>query len=153
MLRIIRSKRELNFSLLADVYAQPDRTNPEQYLRDEQDLYAYISSFMEERQAFCAVWELSGRYVAALRMEPYKDGLLLEGLQTIPEERGKSYATALLHGVLTHLQGITVYSHVDLKNQASLAVHRTCGFEKTLDYAVFIDGSVSHKAVTLCYKT
>ncbi len=152
MLRIIKSKRELNFRLFADIYAQPDTVNGEQQLRQEQQLYAYVTSFLEHMDTFCAVWEISDRYVSALRMEPYKDGLLLTGLQTIHDAWGRGYATALLRSVLMQMNGITVYSHVDLNNRRSLAVHKSCDFEKILDHAVFIDGSVSHRAITLCYK-
>lgn len=162
MLKIIRSIDELDFRLLAGVYAQscqengrlnyPDRSIGEQLLYAEQDLYGEVKCFFRDKTAFYAVWERSGHYVAVLRMEPYRDGLLLEGLETAPTERRKGYATALICAVLSELGSMVVYSHIDKSNAASLAVHRACGFERILDYSVYADGSVSHSAYTLRYQ-
>ena len=93
--------------------------------------------------------------MAALRIEPYCDGLLLTGLETAPEEREKGYATQLLSAVLEYLRVSSksiVYSHVIKNNPASLAVHKKCGFVKHLDYAVYVDDSVSQNAYTLICK-
>lgn len=162
MMKIIQSFNELNFRMLADVYLQscqqsgkqnyPDYPPAQQILLAEQDLYGDVKCFFEDKNAFYAVWELEGRYVSVLRMEPYKDGLLLEGLETAPEERGNGYAKLLLQSVLSNLstQEIPViYSHIDKKNTPSLAVHIACGFEKIGDCAVYTDGSVSHNAYTM----
>ena len=92
------------------------------------------------------------RYVSAARLEPYRDGLLLEALETAPELRGRGYAAALLRNMLESAPGTgPVYSHVDKKNAASLAVHRACGFRRILEHAVYADGSVLASACTLCY--
>ena len=53
---------------------------------------------------------------------------------------------------LAQLKFSKVYSHVSKKNAASMAVHSRCGFEKILDYAAYIDGSVNHSAVTLLWQ-
>ena len=37
------------------------------------------------------------------------------------------------------------------RNEASLRTHYACGFRKHLDYVVYLDGSVSRRAVTLKY--
>lgn len=162
MLKIIHSIDKIDFRLLADVYAQscqengrqtyPDRSIGEQLLCAEQDLYGEVKCFFQDKNAFYAVWEHSGRYVAVLRMEPYRDGLLLEGLETVPEERRKGYAKELVNSVVSVLDEPIVYSHIDKTNSASLAVHSACGFEKMLDYAVYADGSVSHGAYTMRYQ-
>lgn len=162
MLKIVRSLKELDFGLLKAVYLQscqergmqnyPDYPPAQQILLAEQDLYGDVKCFFEDTKAFYAVWYTGEHYVSVLRMEPYEDGLLLEGLETIPEERGKGYAKTLVRSVLTKLkeQEIPViYSHIDKKNTASIAVHLACGFEKIRDYAVYADGSVSHNAYTM----
>lgn len=157
MLIIAHALRDLQFSQLMDVYIQSNsesgNCNP---LQAEQDFHAYLrEEFFRDPKAFYAVWEHDGCYKAALRMEPYKDGLILAGLETAPEERRKGYAAALMRAVLDWLaeQGnVTVYSHVKRSNLASLAVHKACGFEKILDHAAYIDGSVLWDSVTLCYK-
>lgn len=161
MLKVIRSFGELDFGQLMKVYEQSNRESGainypqlsagEQQLWAEQDLYSFLQCFFREREAFYAIWEPAACYVAALRMEPYRDGLLLEALETTPEYRRKGYATALVRAVLLYLEAqgtVKVYSHVSRKNAASLAVHRACGFEKYLDHAVYVDGSVSRKACT-----
>jgi len=156
MLIIARSLRQLHFGKLMDVYAESNSVGSKSLLQAEQDFYAYLQeSFFCDPDAFYAVWEDDGSYKAALRMEPYKDGLILTGLETVSSERRKGYATLLIRSVLQWLaqQGsITVYSHINKANKASLAVHRVCGFQKLLDHAVYIDGSVLRNSVTLCYK-
>ena len=157
MLIIAHSLRELHFGQLMEVYAQSnsdsENKNP---LQAEQDFYMYLrESFFSDPEAFYAVWEIDGCYKAALRMEPYKDGLILAGLETAPLDRRKGYACELVDSVMNWLaerRSVGVYSHIEKSNVASLAVHRVCGFEKILDYAAFIDGSVSRDSVTLFYQ-
>ena len=161
MLKIVRSIRELDFRNLADVYEQSciergskqygNYPTSQQMLLSEQDLYGEVKCFLADPKAFYALWEEQGRYISVLRMEPYKDGLLLEGLETVPAERKKGYAKRLIMGVLAHLErsGAVIYSHVEKKNTASMAVHLSCGFEKISDHAVYVDGSVSYNGYTL----
>lgn len=148
MLKVFHSFQLLDFDQLCAVYG-----NEGDYTKQRNDLYDYLhEDFFRVSGAFYAVWELQGLYVSALRMEPYRDGYLIEALETLPRERGKGYAKSLLNGVLYSGEvsdGLPVYSHVRKKNSASLAVHTACGFEPILDHAVFIDGSVYHHSRTL----
>ena len=98
------------------------------------------------------MWISGGRYIAALRVEPYRDGYLITGLETAPDARRKGYATKLLQGVIAHLKDegkVPVYSHVDKGNHASMAVHKKCGFQILYDYGVYLDGSVFQTSYTL----
>lgn len=162
MLKIIHSVKELDFGQLCSVYTQsigqsgseyyPWLSPAKQQLQAEQDFYSFLKCFFKEESAFCAVWTVERRAVSALRVEPYGDGLLLEGLETAPEERRKGYAVSLVCSVLSYLKEqntVQIYSHVDKTNLASLALHKACGFCKILDHAVYVDGSVSHNAYTL----
>ena len=159
MLRLARKCSELIFSNLMEVYEEGNRENGaqhwpglfgnEQILRAEQEFYRYLEDFFRTKGAYYAVWEENGRYLSALRLEPYEDGLLLEALETRPDCRGKGYGSLLLEAVSAVETG-NIYSHVSKKNLASLRVHEKCGFRKLLDYAVYIDGSVLSDAVTLC---
>ena len=97
------------------------------------------------------MWQESGAYVSALRLEPYKDGWLLEALETAPDHRRRGWAKALMRAVLEMLGETTVYSHVSRRNEASLRTHYACGFEKHLDHVVYLDGSVSGRGLTLKY--
>ena len=166
MLKIAYRAADLDFGQLCRVYREsiqcsgmqdyPHCANEEQRFLAEQDFYSFLRCFLKDEAAFYGVWVVNDRYIAALRMEPYRDGFLLEGLETDPDERKKGYASALVRAVLSDLseKGQTrVYSHVSKKNQPSVAVHKACGFDKHLDYAAFVDGSVSRDAWTFCYTT
>lgn len=146
------------------VYAESNRSggrlthvslsDNERLILAEQDFYAYLLDFFADPDAMYAVWAPEGRYAAALRIERYRDGYLITGLETMPEMRRKGNAGKLIGAVLNYLsrQGsIKVYSHVDKRNAASIAVHIACGFERILEYAVYLDGSVLPTSCTLCY--
>jgi len=165
MLKVIQSLRELNYSKLMSVYLQSNQANGRllyphedanlQVILAEQDFLTYLKeSFFQTSGACYAIWEESGTYLCALRLEPYLDGMLLEALETIPSRRGEGIAKRLVHSVLTYLAEsgkCIVYSHVGKKNQASLKTHFACGFSVINDRAVYIDGSVDDRCYTLKY--
>lgn len=162
MLIIAKKLRELSFGQLMEIYregnlengreAAPLETEQRQIAIGEQDFYNYLDQvFFRTPQAYYAIWEKDGAYVSALRLEPFRDGLLLEALETRPDCRRKGYAKALITGVLEKLPDVKVYSHVSKRNFASLRTHESCGFEKKLDYAVCADGSVKQHMVTMCF--
>ena len=103
MLIIAKSFKELSFSKLMEVYLEgnlengnelwPELSEGEQLIYAEQEFYQYLTKvFFPTHQAVYAIWEEKGKYVSALRLEPFKDGLLIEALETAPEERQKGYA-------------------------------------------------------------
>lgn len=162
MLRIIRSVRELDFSKLMDVYIEgnlengaefyPQLSPCEQLLQAEQDFRAYLRDYFHTPGAVYAVWEEKGRYISALRLEPYLDGLLLEALETVPECRRQGYGKKLILAALEAVgrdKPSPVYSHVHKRNYASLEIHKACGFSRIAEHAVYIDGSVSDRSCTL----
>ena len=163
MLYLARSLSRLHFSSLMAVYAESNRENGQEFWPEEpemrqiqlaeEDFYRYLSQvFFRSPGAVYAVWEENGRYVSALRLEPYRDGLLLEALETAPEQRRKGFAAALILAVQCFLDGKTkLYSHVDKRNLSSLKVHEKCGFRRVADFAVCVDGSVNQKMYTLCW--
>ena len=159
MLLIMKRLEELNFSALMDIYIEGNLEKAEEYgdgglLRAEREFYDYLrEDFFRHKDAFYAVWQVAGQYVSALRLEPHKDGWLLEALETAPAVRKKGYAKALMTAVLDMMGDAVVYSHVSRRNEASLKTHYACGFQKHLDHVVYLDGSVSHRAVTLRYST
>ena len=155
MLLIMKRLEELDFSALMDVYMEGNLEKAEEYgdgglLRAEQEFRDYLrEDFFRQRDAFYAVWEEKGRYVSALRLEPHKDGWLLEALETAPDCRRNGYAKMLMEAVVERMGQVVIYSHVSKRNEASLRTHYACGFRKHLDYVVYLDGSVSRRAVTL----
>lgn len=162
MLYLATKLRELNFGHLMAVYEEGNRENaaiffsdlPEsqQMLQAEQSFYQYLQEgFFSVPGAVYAMWAENGAYVSALRLEPYEDGLLLEALETVPNQRRKGYAEQLIRAVQAEFPQ-KIYSHVSKKNAASMAVHEKCGFRQVLDYAKYIDGSVVRTAVTLRYR-
>lgn len=117
----------------------------------ELDLKAYLRDvFFQERGAYYALWQEKGRYVSALRMVPFQDGMLLHSLHTHPDFRRRGYANGLIRGVLSFEKKQRVYSHVKKDNAPSLFLHEKCGFAKTADSAVYLDGSTDENAVTFC---
>lgn len=162
MLHIAHSLRELSFGKLMEVYAESNRENAEEFwpelsegerlLRTEQDFYQYLhQGFFPAQGAAYYIWEVDGTYVSALRLEPYRDGLLLEALETAPAQRQKGYASALMASVLETVGAQKIYSHVGKRNEASLKTHLHCGFRRISEQAVYADGSVNDRCCTLLY--
>ena len=163
MLLIAHHFRELPFSALMAVYLEenlalgkerwPWETASRQLELAEEDFRDYLESiFFRQERALYALLEQDGICVSALRLEPYRDGLLLEALATAPGERRKGYACALIREVTDFLadQGpVRIYAHVEKQNTASLKTHAHCGFQKISDNAVYIDGSADSRSVTL----
>ena len=164
MLEMYTRLRDLDFSMLMDLYAEGNEENakdlyPNESLQSgilmaQQDFYRYLADdfFRQEGAVYC-VWRVDGIYVSALRLEPYRDGLLLEALETHPLYRRKGYAAELVGTVISELTANSptrVYSHVSKGNVASLKTHHKCGFVRVAEHAAYIDGSVSQSACTLC---
>ena len=157
MLQIAKRLEELDFSALMDIYSEGNLEKAEEYgdgglLRAEREFYDYLrEDFFRQKDGFYAIWKAGGQYVSALRLEPYRDGCLLEALETAPDHRRKGYAKELMHAVLDEMGHVIVYSHVSRRNEASLRTHYACGFQKHLDHVVYLDGSVTNRAITLRY--
>lgn len=162
MLILFDSLAEIDFRQLMDVYEEGNRKSgqenypkqPEnlQILYAEQDFYAYLELFFQEPSAQYAIWIADGRYAAALRLERYNDGLLINALETAPQLRKQGFAKNLILSVLDDLRcrgsGV-LYSHVMKNNIPSLHVHRSCGFCMQSDQAVYLDGTVRFDSCTL----
>ena len=107
MLHLARNLTQLRFGSLMEIYEEanrehgqmlwPDEPEMRQIQLSEQDFYRYLNEgFFRTPGAVYAVWEAGGQYVSALRLEPYRDGLLMEALETTPEQRRRGYAAALI---------------------------------------------------------
>ena len=160
MLHLVTSAKQLDFPVLMNIYAesleisarQEDPKEPPALAQmfAEQDFRAYLrDSFFQTKTAFCALWEADGRMVAALRVEPYRDGVIFAGLEVAHDHRGKGYATMLLAETAKTLHGRKIYSHVKKSNASSLRVHEKCGFKVISPSAVYLDGSVMSDSYTL----
>ena len=165
MLILARSLRELRFAELMEVYADSNAETARQWPHypsgfalqmAEDDHRQYLQDvFFATPGAVCAIWQVQGEYVCALRLEPYKDGMLLEALETAPEHRRKGYAMSLIKAVQSHLRPsgrVRIYSHVNKRNVPSLKTHEKCGFSRISDHAVYINGSVDYRCCTLLYE-
>ena len=163
MLKLAGNLREISFPELMNVYREGNRIaaardypeEPEDYALElaQEDFREYLRDcFFHLEEARYAIWEEEGNYVSALRLEPYKDGLLICALETAPDCRGKGYAASLLAAVLQRIQG-RFYSHVEKQNIPSLKVHQRCGFRRIRETAAYLDGSVDSKACTLFLET
>ena len=163
MLLIAKHISQINMTQLAYVYKESNRRQANEFRDDrpeglrlldaEMDLYEYLCEFLRDRNSFCAIWLENDRYVAAVRIEPFLDGMLLSGLETASAERGKGIAGRLLHEVVIFLAGHgykKVYSHIARHNYSSVSVHVRNGFVKSLDYARCVDGSILRSMDTYC---
>jgi len=166
MLLIARSMNEVNFLQLMHVYEESNRRNgrlfyprnseKEQVFLAERDFFSYLHDvFFADGTGYYALWAQDQVYTSALRLEPYRDGFLITSLETAPDMRGEGHATNLLRAVLSEqpFSEYPIYTHVEKRNSASLAVFHNCSFCDIEDRAVYIDGSVSAKAYTLRYQT
>lgn len=162
MLIVAKGLKDIAFGKLMDVYQEgnlengaerwPDEPAGRQIALAEEDFYNYLQQvFFKTEGAVYLIWEEKGRYVSALRLEPYRDGLLLAALETHPKMRRRGFAEILVCGALEYAGEKTVYSHVSKKNIASLRTHEKCGFEKLSNHAVYADGSVNNRSCTLHY--
>lgn len=163
MLIVAENLQELSFSKLMEIYIEGNQENGAELFPEEPafrqlelaegEFRQYLKeNFFSSPRAFYAIWTEGNRYVSALRMEPYRDGLLLEALETAPDQRQQGYATRLIRSVQNLPQVDRIYSHVSRNNLPSQAVHKKCGFRIVADYAVYIDGSVNSRAVTFCWE-
>ena len=147
MLKLIYSMGDLDVEQLLKIYEEWD-------LDEENYLDFLRNDFFRQKDAFFAVWALQGQYKAALRVEPYSDGLLIAALSTAPGERRNGYGYLLVMEVLKHLSTLSykvVYSHIDKKNHPSIQLHKKCGFQFFTDYAKYLDGTVTYNSFTMNY--
>lgn len=164
MLLIAERFRELSFGKLMEVYREsnerngeeryPEETPERQLALAEEGFYRYLQEdFFSKPDARYCIWTENGSYVSALRLWPFQDGQLLEGLETKPGQRRKGYAASLIRAVQEHCPtGTRIYSHVSRSNTASLGLHESCGFRVVQETARYLDGTVSTRAQTLCWE-
>ncbi len=156
-------RKDLDFRALMEVYREGNEENgavlypdqpPERRIGlAEENFDHYLTEmFFPTPGARYLIWAEDGRYVSALRLERYEDGLLVTGLETRPDCRRRGYAARLLAATLDRVRetgGGPVYSHVRKTNTASLRTHDACGFTRFLDYARELDGTVTTRDCTL----
>ena len=163
MLKIMKHMGQISFSSLMAVYEETNREIGQEEWPDlpehfaiqmaENDAHQYLREiFFKTPGAVYAIYTVEENYVSALRLEPYRDGLLIEALETAPGQRRKGYGRALIRAVQEVYSGRTLYSHIDKQNAASRELHQSCGFEKVEDFVVYIDGSVNYRGSTYCYR-
>ena len=150
MLKIANTIRQLDYTQLLQVYSE--QLQGCGVYGSESEFYEDLTSFLFDPDRFCCLWVCDGRYAACVRVEPYRNGILMTCLETAPERRRKGIAQALLSSVfeLLRQQGCRfVYVHINKKNRPSLALHNKLGFRVIADSARLADGTVSQKFFTM----
>lgn len=158
MLKIVRKMGDFPFRQMMELYAGSNAATAREHFpqesefqgiyRAEMEFYQYLRhDFFTMGDSFYALWMEADTPVSAVRFEKWKDGYLLEALETHPDFRGLGYGTRVLAGALEGLSG-PVYAHVKKDNPASLRVHAKCGFTRCADTAL-VDGSYDGRFVTL----
>ena len=162
MVRFVSSIDELSFSKLMTVYNETngltakndyqDIPDNERIFQVESDFYAYLKEcFFVTDGASYVILEENNIYLSVARVEPFLDGIILEALETDPHFRGRGYAKELVGYIVEHVN-CPVYSHVSLDNVFSQKVHIANGFKIISNYADYINGTRSYKAVTFKYE-
>lgn len=156
MLIVAGRMGELSFGKLMELYAGenarrgrqcwPQESEFRQLALAEEEAYAQLEAFFAQTGARQYVFCVDGEYRCAARVEPYRDGWLLTALTTAPHRRRQGYAIALLREITRRHR--RVYAHIHRKNEASIAVHRKCGFAKLRDSAVLLDGTATMAMAT-----
>lgn len=143
-------------SILTNMAKKAGNSEYQNRVRAEDDFLLFIrEEFYRVKGCRIFVWQHEGVMVSALRLEPYKDGYLLCGLETAPMHRRKGYAKALLLSTIEYLKindNCIIYSHIHRNNRISLRLHSKCGFCRISDTAILLDGSVSVMYHTLMLK-
>ena len=164
MLKIVKSISELNIPQFLSVYQESIRKNGRDQYRNfpenqqinlsEADLLDYMrDDFFRQCDAFCALWMADGVYKSILRIEPFRDGVLLHALETAPDDRKNGYGYELIKSVIAYLkqsQCKVVYSHIHKRNVPSIQLHKKCGFQRISESAALVDGTVTQNYCTMC---
>lgn len=159
MLLIKTRLEDIDFRQLMDIYVEgnvenaayfwPDIPEDERIPKAEQSFHDYLQTdFFAQENARYFIREIDGRYVAALRLEPYQDGLLIEALETRPDCRRQGHAFALIEAVKATVPD-RLYAHISKRNTASLRTHEKCGFRRISGQAVYSDGTVNENHCTV----
>ncbi len=163
MIIAAKNLEELDFSALMDIYAEgneenalkfwPEKSPEERNVLALEAYFEYLrDGFFSESKGTYYIFEEAGVYMAALRLEHYGDGVLLEALETRPDARKKGFATKLIKEVQTRMpRGTRIYSHVSKSNAASIAVHTACDFEMVCDWVICDDGEKDYRQLTFLY--
>lgn len=159
MLKIIRNIRDVDFQQLIPVYEESNikygiRNCPhgsiwEQLRLGEEFLRRDITDFLANQEGILALWVADGCVKAALRLEPFYDGLLISCLETAPGARGKGVATRLISHVVEQYCNQKVYAHIHKNNIVSMKAHQKNGFVVVNDSARLLDGTVTNAYNTL----
>ena len=160
MLTYISEMKSLPFFEICQVYQQSiehsaqalSGARSEGLWQEEQELYQELRDLFEKRNGVLALWRTEQGIQAALRLEKYNEGLLLQSLETRPENRRKGFALSLVSAVLADQPRNTIlYSHIKKDNIASMQLHLRCGFQAHSDMARLLDGTVTNQFITLKY--
>lgn len=145
MVFAFRQLKQMNCSALGELYQFPNSKEEIDFMDHLRDV------FFRTAGAVYYVWIENGRYIAALRLEPWDGKLLLSGFQTHPSYRRRGYGLMLMQEVLRdHVHG-TVCSHIHHKNYASIALHLKAGFRKAFESARLLDGTVTSQYGTYVF--
>lgn len=122
-------------------YFYPDCTDAEEGLRRvEENFLTYIrEEFLSCPGNVYYVLEKDNVWVSALRLYHLEGHFYyVEALETRQEHRGRGYASELFRAVFEELKqrgSFVIRDSVSKRNEASLAVHKSCGFQIVLQEA------------------
>ena len=148
MLKIIQSYMELDYGAIFAIYEESLQKE-----FTEERLLEDIKLSLHKHDGKLLLWDHNGKYVAAVRCEPYLDGYLIYGLETTPDYRKSGFATKLFKATIQYFapQEKRLYSHIHKRNKPSLKLHEKLGVVEANDFAKLIDGTISQNYKTVVY--
>ena len=140
----LERKRKIRHRLIAK--SEGATLVKQEYLRYLEDV------FFGQYNGKLFVYQDYDRYLSAVCIEPFKDGLLLDSLVTVPEARRRGYAKKLIDYALDYCKTRPVYAHIHYNNKASRLLHEKIGFSLLCEYAHMLDGSIRNDHFTYIVK-
>ena len=163
MISVAEQVDKLEYSKLCDIYRDDLEKNRKKFYSAiaeaegieyaKQDYYLYLKNvFFRQYRGKMFIYQNDNRYVSVVCLELFEDGMLLNSLVTVSEERRKGYAFRLLSYALDYCKSRPIYAHIYYKNIASQRLHEKLGFTLLRESAHMLDGSVRSDHFTYILK-
>ena len=153
MLSLITAMKDLPLEQLLSIYQDSLSDKNQQHVA-QWDFLEYLREDFFPSGGIYALWKEDNTYTSAVRILPWKDGVLLAGLETAPELRRRGCARSLVQAVCANLLeagSSPIYAHIAKRNHPSRMLHQSCGFSVISDTGTLLDGTVSSKYITVVY--
>ncbi|THV22179.1 GNAT family N-acetyltransferase [Peteryoungia ipomoeae] len=137
---LIRDLIPADLDAVTDIYRDAVETGTASYelcAPDLQEMRARYEAIISKGYPYIACSEATGRlvgyaYASAFRTRPAYRWLVEDSIYILPEARGKGIGKMLLHALVNRCTALGFRQMVAViggASEASIAVHRSCGFD------------------------